>query len=82
MTKFAEAVALLAAVIVAVVGVLFLVGAFSAIGAFFTMIAINYLFAPAVILFLFGTVKIGFFKAFVLNVLAGILFGSKSASKS
>jgi len=71
-TAFAVLSAIVALVAVIVLGAGF--------GAYFTMIAVNYLFTPAVILALFGTAKLGFFQAFVLNFIAGMLFKSTSVN--
>jgi hypothetical protein len=49
-----------------------------------TLILVNYLFTPSLLLSVFGVAKIGFWQAFCLNALGGLLFkgGSVSNSKS
>jgi hypothetical protein len=44
--------------------------------AYFTMIAVNYLFTSTLLLAIFGTAKIGFWQALVLNFISGVLFKS------
>lgn len=45
-----------------------------------TMWLVNYVLTPSVILSLFGTTQITFWKAFALNVLCSVLFQSSSSS--
>jgi hypothetical protein len=55
----------------AAVSALILIGLLSFLGAYFTMLIVNYLFTTTVLLTLFGVAKIGFWRAFVLNLLFG-----------
>jgi len=73
METFVKAVGLF---VVAVL-VTFLVGAVLAIP---TMLLVNIVLTPTIITILFGSVKIGFWKAFGLNLLIGFLFGRSSKS--
>jgi hypothetical protein len=43
---------------------------------------VNYVFAPGVLVSLFGTPQIGFWQALALTFLCGILFKSSSSSSS
>ena len=49
--------------------------------AWFVMTMVNYLFTPALLTFVFGTAKIGFWQAWILSLLTGMLFKSTSTSK-
>ena len=53
----------------------------SLIGAWFTMYFVNYLFTSQVLMYLFGTAKLGLVQAFVLNVVCGLLFKGYSRTK-
>jgi hypothetical protein len=65
---------IISAFIVVVLTVLFV----AAIFAVPTMLLVNYLFTPAALLTLFGSVKLGFWQALALNVVTGVLFRSSS----
>jgi hypothetical protein len=54
--------------------------ALSLLFAWATAALVNYLFAAAFLTFVFGTAKITFWQAFVLNLLTGLLFRSSSSS--
>jgi len=49
---------------------------------FFTAWAIGYIFAPSVVLAVFGATKVTFWQGFVLNMLSGVLFKSGTSSSS
>ena len=68
------------AYIVGGLGVLALSVGLALLFAFPLMWAINYVFTPAVLTFLFGTAKIGFWKTVVLTIITGWLFKSGSTS--
>lgn len=59
-----------------------LIGIIATIFAFPTVWAVNYLFAPSFLTFVFGTAKIGFWQALVLNFVSGWLVKSTSTSTS
>lgn len=50
--------------------------------AYPTMWAVNYLFAPSFLTFVFGTAKIGFWQAVILNFISGWLIKSTNTSSS
>lgn len=58
--------------IIIVVAAAFIVG-------FPVMLMINYLFSEQALEFVFGSAKIGFWKAFWVSILCGILVGSSSS---
>lgn len=80
MEFIAKVFALIAVAILGVIGIGAFVFTFSAIGAFFTMVAVNYLFNPAVLVLLFGVAKLTFWKAFALDFVFATLFGAKTVS--
>jgi hypothetical protein len=51
------------------------------LSAYPTMWFINYVFAPSLLLSVFGVSKLAFWQAFGLNILLGWLGGSKSSYK-
>ena len=53
----------------------------AALFAWFTMLLVNFLFTPIGIAAVFGTVKLTFWKALCLNLLAGFLIKSTTVSK-
>lgn len=58
-------------------GILALIPILGALFAFPTMWIVNYLFTPTLLMLIFGTIKIGFWKAWVLNIFIG-LFTAKT----
>lgn len=48
--------------------------------AYFVMWLVNYLFTPALLLYIFGTAKLGFWQAWCLSCLTGILFKSTTTT--
>ena len=69
-----------AGAVFAVIGALAVVVLFAGLSAYFTMIAVNYLFTSTLLLAIFGTAKIGFWRAFVLSFVSGVLFMSTSVN--
>ena len=57
------------------------VGVIAAVLAVPVMALVNYVVAPQFLLMVFGTVKLGFWKALCLNLLCGVLFQSSVGSK-
>ena len=66
----------------AAVGLIAIVVGLSFLSAWFVMLMVNYLFTSAVLLTVFGVAKIGFWRAFVLTLLTGMLFKATVNSKS
>jgi hypothetical protein len=65
-----------------VLGIIVLVVVIGLLLAFPVMWLVNFLFAPSALLVVFGTVKLGFWQAYGLLVLAGLLFKSSSTTGS
>lgn len=61
---------------VAAVGAVALIAGASLLGAYLTLWTVNYLFAPAILMTLFGVGKLTFWKAFCLNFVCASLFKS------
>lgn len=80
MEFIAKLFALIAVLIVAVLGVVGYVFLFSAIGAIVTLVAVNFLINPAILVLLFGVTKLTFWKAFALNLVAATLFQSTNVN--
>ena len=68
--------------VLAILGIILLVVVICLAMGFPTMWLVNYLFASDFITFLFGMPALGFWKAFWLNVLAGILIKGGGSSSS
>jgi len=68
--------------LVVFLGIIALAFGISLLMVFPVMWLINYLFTPAVLMFLFGIAKITFWKAFWLTFLTSILFKGSSTSSS
>lgn len=64
---FIKGLALLGLIIGGIALVLF----FAFVGAYFTMLVVNYLFASSILVLLFGVAKFSFWKAFTLNFFLG-----------
>ncbi len=64
--------------ILTILGVFGLVFGLSILFAYPLMWAINYTFAPAVLVAIFGTAQIGVWKAFALSFVCGVLFKSST----
>ena len=62
-----------------VIGLVLIVG-LAFLGAWLTAYAVNYLFTPVLLTYVFGVAKITYWQAFALNVLSGWLFKSHSTS--
>lgn len=75
MERFFMVVGVICMVLVFVVGI-------ALVMAFPTMWIINYLCAPSFLEMVFGVSSLTFWKAFWLNVIAGILFKSSPSSSS
>jgi hypothetical protein len=75
MTQLFVAVLAILGVIVGVFGLVF---GLSLLFAYPLMWAINYTFAPAVLVAIFGTASIGAWKAFALSFVCGSLFKSST----
>jgi hypothetical protein len=70
-----------AAIAVAAVGIITLVVLLSFFGAYITLLIVNYLFTPAVLLTVFGVPALGFWKAFVLNLFIGTFRAVSTSTK-
>jgi hypothetical protein len=71
-----------AAIAVGVLGVIALIVLFAFLGAYITLLIVNYLFTPAVLLTVFGVAKIGFWQAFVLNLVIGSFRAVSTSTKN
>jgi hypothetical protein len=71
-----------AAIAVGVLGVIALIVLFAFLGAYITLLIVNYLFTPAVLLTVFGVAKIGFCQAFVLNLFIGSFRAVSTSTKN
>jgi hypothetical protein len=71
-----------AAIAVGVLGVIALIVLFAFLGAYITLLIVNYLFTPAVLLTVFGVAKIGFWQAFVLNLFIGSFRAVSTSTKN
>jgi hypothetical protein len=69
----------IAAAMVVVIALALLFG-LALLMAYPTMWSVNYLFSAQLLFFVFGTAKIGFWQAFVLNMFFGIAFNQNSSS--
>lgn len=68
--------------VLAFLGVLVMFAVLSVLGAYPTKWIVNYLFSPSLLFAVFGVARIGFFKAFALNLFSALLIKSTCNVKS
>jgi len=69
------------AFLIAVLGVIALVALIAVVGGVITMYLFNYLFSTALLTFVFGVVKIGFWRAVAINFVTGLIRSVSSSTK-